>query len=921
MFRKSILSIFLTLASASALAQNPFVQTWYTSDPAPMVHDGTMYVYTGHDEDHADFFWMQEWRVYSTQDMVNWTDHGSPLALESFSWADDRAWASQCIERDGKFYWYICAHSRLSKGMAIGVAVGDSPIGPFRDAIGKPLFENGSWDHIDPTVFIDDDGQAWLYWGNPRVYYLKLNRDMISYEGEVGMLPMTEEAFGSPAMNEREKDKKYKDSYVEGPWIMKAPKPLTQGKQKKGSLSNDKAYYLLYAAGGVPEHISYSTASSPTGPWKYAGEIMPLCDTGSFTNHCGVADYKGHHYFFYHTGKLPGGGGFGRSVAVEEFQYNADGSFPTILPTNEGVNPVGTFNPFRRVEAETMAFSKGIKTEQNAKTGVYVSDIHNGDYIKLQAVEFGSKILRTFTARVSSALRGGAIEVRLDSLQGKLLVRLDVPGTGGWEEWQTLTADVRSVVSGTHDVYLSFTGRKGPKLFNLDWWEMRGLEQCNMPLFQTKFTADPSPLVVGDTLFLYTSHDASPEDIPDLNEKSSAGFFMYDWLLWSTTDMVNWTEHGAVASLKDFSWRSRDNGAWAIQCVERNGKYYLYAPLHGHGIGVLVSDSPHGPFHDPLGQPLVWQKEHWEDIDPTVFVDDDGQAYMYWGNPNTYYVKLNDDMISVKGDIVKLDYHIDHYQEGPWFYKRNGHYYLSYATTCCPEALGYAMSDSPTGPWKSKGYIMRPTQRDRGNHPGITDYKGHSYIFGQNYDLMHLETFVHHERRSVSATEIHYNADGTIDEVPYWLDQQPLSQLHALNPYQRVEAETMAWGFGLKSAKMGIANTGVVKDMLPSTGYKNMYVTHIDDGEYIRLRGVDFGTKGAKQMSFCASATGGCRITIRLDSTEGPVIGTVNINSTGSVDKYRSFSTKVQNANGTHDLYFCFDQAKEEVRLDWWIAK
>ena len=257
-----------------------------------------------------------------------------------------------------------------------------------------------------------------------------------------------------------------------------------------------------------------------------------------------------------------------------------------------------------------------------------------------------------------------------------------------------------------------------------------------MPLFQTKYTADPSPLVVGDTLFLYTSHDSSPEDIADENEKSSAGFFMYDWLLWSTTDMVNWTEHGAVASLKDFTWRSRDNGAWAIQTVERNGKYYLYAPLHGHGIGVLVSDSPYGPFKDPLGKPLVWQKEHWDDIDPTVFIDDDGQAYMYWGNPNTYYVLLNEDMVSLKGDIVKLDYHIEHYQEGPWFYKRNlpadngkqptTKYYLAYASTCCPEALGYAMSDQPTGPWESKGYIMRPTERDRGNHPGICDFQGRS---------------------------------------------------------------------------------------------------------------------------------------------------------------------------------------------------
>ena len=450
------------LAAVATKAQNPFVQTWCTSDPAPMVHDGTMYVYTGHDEDNADFFWMQEWRVYSTTDMVNWTDHGSPLALESFSWADDRAWASQCVARNGKFYWYICAHSKLSGGMAIGVAVGNSPTGPFKDAIGKPLFENGSWDHIDPTVFIDDDGQAWLMWGNPQCYYLKLNRDMISYSGELGKLDMTEEAFGGPMMRQRQQGKKYKDSYVEGPWLTK----------------RNGTYQLLYAAGGVPEHISYSTAPSPTGPWKYAGEIMPLSETNSFTNHCGVADYKGHSYFFYHTGKLPNGGGFGRSVAVEEFQYNADGSFPTIMPTDEGVKPVDALSPYRRVEAETMAFSKGLKTEQNDAIGVYVTDIHNGDYIKLQNVDFGTAWPTSFTARVASGLRGGQIELHLDSLGGELLGTLSVPGTGGWEQWQTLTTDLTPLTSlvANHDLYLAFKGRKGPKLFNFDWWELGGVK-------------------------------------------------------------------------------------------------------------------------------------------------------------------------------------------------------------------------------------------------------------------------------------------------------------------------------------------------------------------------------------------------------------------------------------------------------------
>lgn len=443
---------------------------------------------------------------------------------------------------------------------------------------------------------------------------------------------------------------------------------------------------------------------------------------------------------------------------------------------------------------------------------------------------------------------------------------------------------------------------------------------ANWPLFQTKYTADPSPVVFGDTLFVYTSHDSWPEDITDEKEKSSAGFFMYDWLLWSTTDMVNWTEHASPASLRDFEWRTRENGAWAIHAVERNGKYYLYAPLHGHGIGVLVADSPYGPFKDPLGKPLVWQKEHWEDIDPTVFIDDDGQAYMYWGNPHTYCIRLNEDMISVEEPLMKWDLRKDHYQEGPWFYKRNGKYYLAYATTCCPEAIGYSMSDTPTGPWRGMGYIMKPTNRTRGNHPGIVEYKGHSYVFGQNYDLMHTYTQEHHERRSVSATEISYNADGSIAEVPYWLDQKPLKQLEWLNPYRRVEAETMAWGWGLRTGRMGMKETYVMKDMLPSTGPRGMYVTHIDNGEYIRLRGVDF-KKGAKSYQITAAATGQTRITLRLDKKDGPVIGTLTVKRTGSLEQYKSFRTSVKGASGVHDLYICFDRAQGDVRLDWWSFK
>lgn len=456
-FNKTIMVIGLFTWAGIGCAQNPIVQTWCTPDPAPMVYHDSVYLYTGHDEDGADWFHMNAWRVYATADMVNWTDHGSALALEDFEWADNDAWASQCVERNGKFYWYICAHEKEKNAMSIGVAVGDTPLGPFHDPIGRPLVSGGGG-YIDPTVWIDDDGQAYLYWGNPGLFYVKLNEDMVSYSGDVVEIAQDETNFGGPKELEEGKTKDdYRDLYEEGPWFMKR---------------NGK-YYLLYAAGGVPEHIAYSMSDSPVGPWKYMGHIMPLQDTKAFTNHCGVIDFKGNSYFFYHTGKLPGGGGFNRSTSIEQFQYNADGTIPLINATDEGISPVATFNPYRKVEAETMAYSKGVKSESNDKTGVYVSEIHNDDYVKLRAVDFGNRLPKQFTASVACALRGGRIELHTDSIGGPLLTTLHVPHTGGWEEWQTLETPISETVSGVHDLYFVFKGRKGCKLFNFDWWKIQ----------------------------------------------------------------------------------------------------------------------------------------------------------------------------------------------------------------------------------------------------------------------------------------------------------------------------------------------------------------------------------------------------------------------------------------------------------------
>ncbi len=193
-----LLLLFLILVLLSTgFAENPIVQTNYTGDPAPMVYNDTFYVYTGHDEDGSTvWFNMKEWRCYSSVDMANWTDHGSPLDLTAFSsWANADAWAGQCIPRNGKFYFYVPVFNTCTKNRMIGVAVADKPTGPFKDAIGKPLLSRYDCCYIDPTVYIDDDDQAYMYWGNPYCFYVKLNEDMISYSGDVTQIPENAQPF------------------------------------------------------------------------------------------------------------------------------------------------------------------------------------------------------------------------------------------------------------------------------------------------------------------------------------------------------------------------------------------------------------------------------------------------------------------------------------------------------------------------------------------------------------------------------------------------------------------------------------------------------------------------------------------------------------------------------------------------------
>ncbi len=440
-------------------AANPICQTAFTPDPAPLVYNDTLYVYTGRDRDgNNDFYYMTGYQVLSTTDMQNWTNHGCFMEDSDFSWGKkDSAWASQCIERNGKFYFYVTFENASGGGRAIGVAVADSPTGPFKDALGKPLV-GPNWDYIDPTVMIDDDGQAWLMFGNPTCYYVKLKEDMITLDGEIKKFDMNAQAFGP------RNDKP--SSYGEGPWIYR----------------RNNLYYLVYAAfygkdGG--ESMGYSTAPSVTGPWTYGGQIMKTHNC--FTTHGGIIDYKDHSYFFYHKNGLKGGGTFNRSAAVEEFKYNPDGSIPLLTMTNEGPAQLEALNPYRRTEAETICWSEGIKVEACSEGGADIGFIENGDYVKVSGVDFAEGA-KSFKASVSSGGNGGSIEMHLDSKDGKIIGTCEVPVTGGWQDWKEVTCDI-SGAEGEHDLYFVYSGGSS-YLFNVDWWE-----------FEPVKSAEPEPPV------------------------------------------------------------------------------------------------------------------------------------------------------------------------------------------------------------------------------------------------------------------------------------------------------------------------------------------------------------------------------------------------------------------------------------------
>ncbi|KXI28227.1 glycoside hydrolase family 43 protein [Paraglaciecola hydrolytica] len=314
MFKSSLCAVVLLLSTPAA-AKNPLFENVFTADPAALVDGDTVYLYTGHDEakDNNVFFEMHDWLVFSSKDMKHWTPHGAIMQAIDFRWAKGDAWAAHMVKREGKYYFYTTVRHKDDKpGFAIGVAVSDSPTGPFKDALGKALVTDdmtkqtpNDWDDIDPAIYIEENGDVYMFFGNLMPKYVKLKDNMIELDGEIKTLDLPK--------------------FTEAAWVHK----------------KDDNYYLSYAC-EFPEKICYAMSKSIHGPWEYKGILNEIAGN-SETNHQSIIEFKGKSYFIYHTGAVPplngqhSGGRFRRSVAIDALNYNADGTLKRVIMTSEGI--------------------------------------------------------------------------------------------------------------------------------------------------------------------------------------------------------------------------------------------------------------------------------------------------------------------------------------------------------------------------------------------------------------------------------------------------------------------------------------------------------------------------------------------------------------------------------------------------------
>ncbi|MDR2579834.1 MAG: family 43 glycosylhydrolase [Fibromonadaceae bacterium] len=474
-----VVSTFTTFA-------NPILSHKYTADPQPIVWNDRLYVYASNDDQSTnpdDGYMIQAYTLVSTDDMANWTDHGEvfrvPRDWRRGTATSARAYAPGAAVRGNTVYLYPCG-----AGGPVGVVTAPRPEGPFNDVLnGVPLVDRNTCTNcnvpwlFDPAVFIDDDGQAYLYYGggdasgtpgpgeNLRV--IRLNDDMISLRREANNT-INAVTIQAP--------RSFEAAYM----------------HKRGDI-----YYFSYVNNfsGGDQHpnaaIMYMTGSSPMGPFTLRGPVLRNPAIGNQNinrnnnNHQAIIEYQGKWYMFYHdrrvanANNVPSNNANQRNISVDSLVYNADGTMREVVVTHDGVAQIKHFNPYTTISAATMNRQSGIKTDSISGEGMIVTSISDGNWIRLKGVDFGTAGASRFIVRAASGSSGGSIELRTGSATGTSIGICNIASTGGWNTWRNFECDVNASGSaGVKDfLFLVFRGTEEP--FRLSWYQFQMANQSS----------------------------------------------------------------------------------------------------------------------------------------------------------------------------------------------------------------------------------------------------------------------------------------------------------------------------------------------------------------------------------------------------------------------------------------------------------
>jgi len=430
------------LFSTAAFATNPLIMDQFTADPTARVFEGRIYVYPSHDikappeyKGKPKWFVMEDYHVFSSENLTDWKDHGVIVKQTAVDWVDSSAyamWAPDSVFKDGKYYFYFPAIAKTG-GFRIGVAIGDKPYGPFKPEVTPIEGVKG----IDPSVLIDKDGRAYLYYSADKIFVARLKPNMVEIEGEPTVM-----------------DNLPKKGLQEGPFVF----------ERNG------VYYLTYPhVENKIERLEYATSTSPMGPFKWAGVILDESASGCWTVHHSILEYQGQWYLFYHDKDLSPSFDKNRAIRADKLFFNADGTIRKVTPTLRGVGLVPASSEIQ-IDRYSATSKEGVAVsfvdEANPHAGWKTTFGAAKSWVRFNEVDFGPGAQKSIQVR-AKALKPGALEIRLDKQDGPVIGRVDV---GQGSDWNIASVATKSVPAGIHDLFVT---QAGAEAIDVDWVSFR----------------------------------------------------------------------------------------------------------------------------------------------------------------------------------------------------------------------------------------------------------------------------------------------------------------------------------------------------------------------------------------------------------------------------------------------------------------